>query len=158
MIRSIPIVTILSLSLLGSTNLNAQERKQRSDDAGRPATVEVESRVLFAASQFDIISVLLDEGSFSAVPEEFSRILELGLTGPNERMVTQAAWKIVEHLRNEQQFGVAHQIVDSTLDSTEQSQNRFSLLMMRAKVFQEQKLYKQAITALREAQQLQPPQ
>jgi hypothetical protein len=72
-------------------------------------------------------------------------------------MVTQAAWKIVERLRDEQQFGIAHQIVDSTLKMTEQDQNRFSLLMMRAKVFQEQKLYKQAIAALREAQRLQPP-
>ncbi len=52
---------------------------------------------------------------------------------------------------------VAHRIVGSTLERVEQVENRHTLLMLRAKIFQEQRNIPKALEALEEAKALVAP-
>ena len=49
---------------------------------------------------------------------------------------------------------IAHEIVDYALQAVEVPEGRYSLLMMRGKIFKDQGRYGEAIQALREAQRL----
>lgn len=119
---------------------------------------ETASRLNFAASQHEIIGVLLDQGAYEAVPQEFDKILALGLAGEQEGLVAEAAWQTADRLREARQYAIAHSIVDRSLELAELPGNQFRLLMMRAKIFKDQKLLQQAIETFREAQRLQSPQ
>lgn len=150
----------MALCLAGAPAAWSQVRPEaatRSEIAEpRGVSDDVAAKLREAASQHAIIGIYLDEGRFEAVPGEFRRILDLGLSGENEKLVVQAAWQIVEKLREAKRYSLAHQVVDMTLEQSAGVENRFSLLMLRGKIYQDQKLYPQAIEAVREAQQLKP--
>jgi tetratricopeptide (TPR) repeat protein len=124
----------------------------------KDAIDEVTTKLNFAVSQYEIIAVLLDQEAFETVPEEFAKILSLQLSGTQESAVAEAAWQIADRLRQARHYTLAHGIIDQTLESTEDFGNRFKLLMMRGKIFKDQKLFKQAIETLREAQRLPVPE
>jgi tetratricopeptide (TPR) repeat protein len=150
---SFPLAWLLSL-LLMSAGAAQSERDPQAPEPDRAGPESQDFALRVAASQHLLITILLDEGDYDSVPAEFDKILELGLEGPRERLVTQAAWKIVERLREARRFSLAHEMVDKTLDQAAEAENRFSLLMLRAKIFQDQRLLQQAIEAVREAQAL----
>ncbi len=160
--RLLPTVAfVCALSLIGGADLRCQGRRTaetpgRQATQERPAVADVDAKLRQAASEHAIIAIHLDEGKYEAVPEEFRKILDLNLTGDNEKLVAQAAWQIVEKLREARRYNLAHEIVNDTLSQVVDVQNRFSLLMLRGKIFQDQKLYQQAIEAVREAQELRP--
>ncbi|MFQ5741310.1 MAG: hypothetical protein ACE5JX_20115 [Acidobacteriota bacterium] len=129
---------------------------QNSPEARTPTAAENRPALNFAASQHEIILLLLEEGEFDTIPGEFSRILALGLSGEQEKLVTQSAWQIVERLRDLRQFSLGHEIVDEALATIRQPENKFSLLMLKAKIYQDQKLFGLAIQTLRKAQTLNP--
>lgn len=151
------LILLLSLSLAGTSMLAQKPVEQTRGEQVRLESDKLSPKLNFAASQHEIIGILIDQGYFDAIPEEFEKILQLGLTGPEEELVVRSAWQIVDRLRDARQFGLAHQVVDETLKRTRANENRFSLLMMRAKIFQDQKLLKQAVQAYKEAQELQRP-
>lgn len=155
------VALVCALSLAGGSSLFSQDRRavgpsERQLGQERPEVADVSVKLRQAASEHAIITIHLDEGKYEAVPGEFRKILDLNLTGENEKLVAQAAWQIVEKLREARRFNLAHEIVSDTLAQVVDVQNRFSLLMLRGKIFQDQKLYRQAIEAVREAQELQP--
>jgi len=151
---------LLALCLASGPGVWSQDRPQAAgrSELAQPGSgpEEVAAKLREAASQHAIIGIYLDEGRYESVPDEFQRILDLGLSGANEKLVVQAAWQIVEKLREAKRYGVAHQVVDMTLEQALEVENQFSLLMLRGKIFQDQKLYSQAIQAVREAQRLKP--
>ncbi len=152
-------VMVLALSLAAAPGVWSQVRPDTavSRDAARAdASQDTAAKLREAASQHAIIGIYLDEGRYEAVPGEFKRILDLDLSGENEKLVVQAAWQIVEKLREARRYSLAHEVVDMTLARAGDVENRFSLLMLRGKIFQDQKLYRQAIEAVREAQGLKP--
>lgn len=151
------LILLLSFSLAGTSLLAQKPVEQTRGEQVRLESDKLSPKLNFAASQHEIIGILIDQGYFDEIPAEFEKILQLGLKGPEEALVVQSAWQIVDRLREARQFGLAHQIVDETLEQTQAPENRFSLLMMRAKVFQDQKLLKQAVQAYKAAQELQKP-
>ncbi|MDA2933892.1 hypothetical protein MYX82_06065 [Acidobacteria bacterium AH-259-D05] len=114
--------------------------------------LDLESNLRFAASQHEIISILLDEGQYAEILPEFRKILDLDLTGENEKPVVQEAWLIGERLRGVGEYALAHEIVDETLDQLENSESKFYLLMLKGKIFQDDGLTDEALEAYREAQ------
>jgi tetratricopeptide (TPR) repeat protein len=110
--------------------------------------------LLFAYSQHEIISLLMADGKYSQVLEEFRKILALEFEGDEEKLLVKSAWQIVEGLRQARQFGIAHAIVEETLEITDQAENQFALLMLKAKVFQDEGRRNEAIQTYRKAQQL----
>ena len=71
-------------------------------------------------------------------------------------MLVQSAWKIVEDLRTVYQYTVAHRIVESTLREVGQLENRHTLLVLRAKIYQEQRNIAKALETLEQAKALGP--
>lgn len=127
---------------------------QRTLPNAEPTTQESpEAKLREAAGHYAVIEIMLDQGRSEAIAEEFQKILDLNLTGPQERQLGQAAWKIVHRLAEQRQFGLAHDLIEMTLERVEQPETRFSLLMLQAKVFQAQRLLPQALESVRRAQQ-----
>jgi tetratricopeptide (TPR) repeat protein len=118
----------------------------------------VEKKLLFAYSQHEIITILLEEQSYAQVLPEFRKILNLQLKDDNEDMVVRSAWQIVEALREAKQYSLAHQITDATLETSQRSENQFSLLMLKAKLLQDEGRRSEALQLYRKAQQLQEGQ
>ena len=114
---------------------NAQEITELAD---------LEGELRFAASQHEIIKILLDEGRYAEVLPEFWRILDLDLTGEDEKPVVQEAWLIGEQMSEVGEYALAHEIVDGTLDELETSESRFYLLMLKGKIFQDEGLTEEA--------------
>ncbi len=121
--------------------------------AQRPSrSAEDLDRLRFAASQDEIITVLLEQGRVDQIVVEFERILQLGLKGEDEELVVKSAWRVVERLRERRHFAVAHQVVDATLEAVESNQNKYSLYMLKGKTYLAQRLYQDAIRAHQMAQ------
>ena len=137
--------TLLLFTLLWSVTVvtNAQEVGESTD---------LGAQLRFAASQHEIISILLDDGRYDEVLPEFWKILDLELTGENEKPVVQEAWLIGEQLREVGEYALAHQVVGDSLDELETSESRFYLLMLQGKIFQDEGLTEEALEAYREAQ------
>jgi tetratricopeptide (TPR) repeat protein len=132
-------------TLLWSLTLvvNAQEVVESAD---------LETQLRFAASQHEIIKILLDEDRYADVLPEFWKILDLELTGDDEKPVVQEAWLIGERMRETGQYDLAHELVDGALDELEASESQFHLLMLKGKIFQDEGLTEEALAAYREAQ------
>jgi tetratricopeptide (TPR) repeat protein len=113
-----------------------------------------ETKLRFAASQHEIISILLHEERYESVLEEFQKILDLSFVGENEALVVEEAWLIAEYLREAGQFEVAHQVVDRTLSEVGSVQNRFLLMMLKGKVLREEGRLSEALDVYRQAQEL----
>ena len=68
--------------------------------------------------------------------------------------MVEAAWSIVEELRDSGQYSIAEQIVEANLAQVEDRENKFNLLMLQGKIFQDQGRLEEAIEAYHKAQQL----
>jgi tetratricopeptide (TPR) repeat protein len=132
-----------------------RERVFDSSDQDPNRSIEYMDKLRYAASQHEIISILIEEGEYNQVITEFAKILELGLSGSDERLVVKEALIVASRLIESQQYSVAHEVVDEALEITQQRENRFSLIMMKGKVFKEEGKLKQALNAYRRAQKIQ---
>lgn len=138
----------LFMTLFLSLSLAAQKATPKNLGQSDP-------KLNFAATQHEIIQILLTEGRYDQVLVEFQKILDLNFTGEGERLVIQEAWQIIERLLQVQQYALAHQIVDATLARTEGKENRFSLLMFKGKILKDEGRLSEALEVYREAQRLQ---
>lgn len=112
------------------------------------------SAIRFAASQHEIISILLEEGDFDLVLPEFEKILALGLKGDKEQLVVQETWLVVSRLIEMSQLELGHSIVDACMEATEMRENQFTLLMLKGKLYKEEGLLDKAVDTFRQAQSL----
>ena len=112
-----------------------------------------ESKLRFAATQHEIISIMLQEKDYAGALSEFRRILGLGLE--QEMLVVQEAWLVVNRLMASRQYSFALQVIDDTLEEIETPKNRFTLLMLKGKVYKEEGRLSEAVRVYREAQKLQ---
>ena len=160
--RWVPAFTLSAL-LLGTGSLAQlkQTQPRRLAQPGRLAKaqpeISLEEKLRVGGSQHEIVTVLIEGGRFREAESAFQEILGLGLSGPQEVLLVQSAWKIVEDLRTVHQYTVAHRIVESTLVEVEQLENRHTLLMLRAKIYQEQRNIPKALETLEQAKALVGP-
>ncbi|MFH1964991.1 MAG: hypothetical protein ABIJ42_05560, partial [Acidobacteriota bacterium] len=138
------VFVILSVSIFGAPPGDLQAADQ----------TEV-SKLQYAASQHEIISILIEEGDWSQAVAEFYKILDLDLGVESEGSLTEEAWQITEQLLEAKQFDFSHEIIDSTLERCKLPNNRFTLLILKGKVFKQEGEIKAALDAFRDAQALQ---
>ncbi|HLV02702.1 MAG TPA: hypothetical protein VKZ59_15640 [Acidobacteriota bacterium] len=120
-----------------------------------PARADLETKLRFAATQHEIISILLQEQQFELVMEEFNKILALQFSGEHEKLVVQEAWIVAQQLLEKDQFAVAHEIIDATIEQVQSSENRFTLLMLKGKILKDEGKLQEALSVYQEARQLQ---
>ena len=113
------------------------------------------TKLRLAAGYHEIIFVLINAERFSEVLPEYRNILALDLRGENEKLVVQEAWLIAQELNKFDQYSLAHEVVDETLVRMQSSESKFSLLMLKGKIFKDQGRLLEAIETFRKAQQLQ---
>lgn len=141
----------ISLLLAGSA-LAAQERPRAplSEDVVEDASVGLLQE---AAAIFAGIEIILAEGRYELTPAEYQRILDLGLEGELEKPVVQAAWQIVEKLRAAHRYSIAHDVLNRALAHTVEPESCFNLNILKAKTYEEQKLFRQAFASVHAADQ-----
>jgi len=121
-----------------------------------PASAQSEiSKLQFAASQHEIISILIEEGDWNQAVAEYYKILDLGLGIEYEGSLVEEAWQITERLLEAGQYDFCHQIIDSTLETCKLPDNRFTLLILKGKAFKQEGKIKAALDVFREAQAIQ---
>ena len=147
-------VVMILLCVVLSLGPLALSQDLRENEQAQEQTTSVESALRTAASQYEIIGVLLAEERYAETVAEFAVIVNLRLEGNQEVLVARAAWDFAVILREAGEYTVAHEFIDQALEVAVGAESRYSLLMMRGKIYKDQKNYSMAIKALREAQQL----
>ncbi len=149
------VIMLLLIALSSGPAILSQDLRNNSEAEQQTAeALPQEADLRIAASQYEIIDVLLAEGRYTEAVDEFAVIVDLELEGEYEILVVQAAWDFAAFLRDEGQFETAHKIINRAFEFAVSAENRFSLLMMRGKTFKAQGRYDLAIQALREARSL----
>ena len=144
----------LSAILLGAGGLAQIREGQVRPQEKIQVQALLQEKLRFAASQHEIVTLLIDDGRFEEAEAGYYELLDLRFSGPQEKLLVQSVWKIVEKLRNAGQHEVAHRIVAGTLRELAQLENRHTLLMLRAKLYQEQGSLSKALETLRQAKAL----
>ncbi|UCF36645.1 MAG: hypothetical protein JSU96_17805 [Acidobacteriota bacterium] len=137
--KRIAIISLLLLLLLSAVAV-----------AQRP--MDEQAKLRFAATQHEIISILIEEGEFDRVLPEFRKIVNLGLQ--DERLVVQEVGVVTNGLMVLDAFSTAHQIIDEFLPLAKERENQFTLLMIKGKVFKQEGRLKDAVKMYRQAQEL----
>ncbi len=114
------------------------------------------AKLQIAASQYEIIGLLMQKHDYSQILGEYRKILNLGLSLENEKPLVQATWVIVDGLRQAGQYSLATQIVNEALAVVTLSESRFFLMMAKGKILKDQGKVQEAMDMFRKAQQFAP--
>ncbi len=112
------------------------------------------AKLAAAATHYEIAQLKLESGEYDAVLAEIQEIVDLDFSGENEGVLTFSVLNLTEELLNADQHGLARQAVDATLKVVDQQENRFMLLMFKAKVFRDDGKIDEALETYRSAQKL----
>lgn len=119
-----------------------------------PAVGPGDAELRFAATQHEIIAILIEEEEFDRVVPEFQKILDLGFSGEQERLVVKEAWVVANGLLAAQRYDLAHQVVDSALNRLQSEESEFQLLMLKGKLYKQQGMVQEAVRTYRQAQRI----
>ena len=112
------------------------------------------SRLHIAASQHEIIAILLNERQYDLVVGEFAKIVELGFTGDQERLLVEETWLVADQLRQAGQYQTGLEVIDLSLHNTSLPESQFALLMLKGKVLKDSGRIEEALSAYRRAQRV----
>jgi tetratricopeptide (TPR) repeat protein len=114
-----------------------------------------DSDLRFAATQHEIISILIREGEYDRVLPEFEKILSLDLSGPKEELLVKEVWLVANSLMTAEQYSVGHQVIDKALRKVSSDESRFTLLMLKGKLYKQEGRLQDAVRVYRQAQNVQ---
>ncbi|MDE2926803.1 MAG: hypothetical protein OXT71_10440 [Acidobacteriota bacterium] len=112
------------------------------------------AKLAAAATHYEIAQLKLESGEYDAVVAEIQEILDLGFGAENEGVLTLSVLNLSEELLNADQHGLARQAVDASLKAVDAQENRFMLLMFKARVFRDEGKTDEALETYRSAQKL----
>ena len=112
------------------------------------------AKLAAAATHYEIAQLKLESGEYDAVVTEIQKILDLGFGAENEGVLTLSVLNLTEELLNADQHGLARQAVDASLKAVDSQENRFMLLMFKARVFRDEGKTDEALETYRSAQKL----
>ena len=112
------------------------------------------AKLAAAATHYEIAQLKLESGEYDAVLAEIQKILDLDFSAENEGVLTLSVLNLTEELLNADQHGLARQAVDTSLKAVDQQENRFMLLMFKARVFRDEGNVDDALETYRSAQKL----
>ena len=114
-----------------------------------------DSDLRFAATQHEIISILIREGEYDRVLPEFEKILSLDLSGPKEELLVKEVWLVANSLMTAEQYSVGQQVIDKALRKVSSDESRFTLLMLKGKLYKQEGRLQDAVRVYRQAQNVQ---
>ncbi len=112
------------------------------------------AKLAAAATHYEIAQLKLEAGEYDAVLAEIQKILDLDFSAENEGVLTLSVLNLTEELLNADQHGLARQAVDASLKAVDQQENRFMLLMFKARVFRDEGKVDDALETYRSAQEM----
>ena len=112
------------------------------------------AKLAAAATHYEIAQLKLESGEYDAVLAEIQKILDLDFGTGNEGVLTYSVLNLSEELLNADQHGLARQAVDASLKAVGQQENRFMLLMFKARVFRDEGKTDAALETYRSAKKL----
>ena len=112
------------------------------------------AKLATAATHYEIAQLKLESGEYEAVAAEIQKILDLDFGAENEGVLTLSVLNLTEELLNADQHGLARQAVDASLKAVDGQENRFMLLMFKARVFRDEGKTDEALETYRSAQKL----
>ncbi len=113
------------------------------------------AKLRIAASQYEIIELLMQKHDYSQILGEYRKILALNVE--DEKLVVQATKLIaVDRLCPAGQYSLATQIINEALSTVRLSDSKFFLMMAKGKVLKDQGKLQEAIEIFRKAQQYAP--
>lgn len=112
------------------------------------------AKLAAAATHYEIAQLKLESGEYDAVVAEIRKILDLNFGTENEGVLTLSVLNLSEELLNADQHGLARKAVDASLKAVDGQENRFMLLMFKARVFRDEGKTDEALETYRTAQKL----
>jgi len=137
---------LLLLPLL-SVLLSLPAQAQPCNEAGK---------LRIAGSQYEIISLLMQQRDYSQILGEYRKILNLDFCAENEKPLVQGTWLIVDTLRRAGQYAVAAQIINEALPKVTLSESKYYLMMAKGKILKDQGRLQEALDIFQKAQQFAP--
>ena len=112
------------------------------------------AKLATAATHYEIAQLKLESGEYDVVVAEIQKILDLDFGAENEGVLTLSVLNLTEELLNADQHGLARNAVDASLKAVDQQENRFMLLMFKARVYRDEGETDAALETYRQAQKL----
>lgn len=137
---------LLLLSILTAT-LSLSAIAQPCNEVGK---------LRIAASQLEIISVLVQKQDYSQILGEYRKILNLDFCPENEKPLVQGTWIIADGLRRAGQLSLAAQLINEALPKVKLAESKYYLMMAKAKILRDQGKLDEAVEVFRKAQEFAP--
>ena len=112
------------------------------------------AKLVTAATHYEIVQLNLESGEYETVVSEIQKILNLDFSVENEGVLTLSVLNLTEELLNADQYDLALQAVDASLNTVDLQENRFMLLMFKARVYRDEGKTDEALETYRDAQKL----
>lgn len=152
-LSSILLSGAFALSLAAQTpSERAESPRAQEEGAGLAAHPSLQA----AYSHHELILIYLDQHDYDEVMPEYEKLLGLNLEGPLERKLVEGTWVLIGVLRQQGQYELAHEMIDAALGRIRIDDNRFDMLILKAKTFKDEGRIEEAIDTHRRAQQLRP--
>jgi hypothetical protein len=121
---------------------------------GEKISPEIRKKIEFAATQHDLILLLIQTKDFSSVESEWKMVLDLKLGAEYENLVAQSLRIITEKLLEAKQFPLALQLLDASLSMAPFSNgNKADIYRHKAALYKETGDLDSAIKAMKQSQE-----
>ena len=107
-----------------------------------------------AEAQHEIVMLLIEKGEFSKVPEAAAEIFALKFPPDQEHLLLKEVEILVDALLQQQQIGVAHQVVDAALQCVSTSKAKAQLHRERGYLFKNEGKTEDAMKSFEESKAL----
>ena len=144
--------TLLIILFLAVTSLSphiwAAEQSNAVCEASSPETYKLLS---IAEAKLDIVKALIAQGKFERVPAEMKVIFQLNLPDKCEGAVKDAAIISAKLLVDQNQFEIAHRVMDDAFLRMKLNANKAAVLMLTAGIYRLEGKLDKAIAAWEQA-------
>ena len=150
---------LLLLVMLAAPSLPTAARSQTSQQSGAAVAELTEQQIdqleLTAYTQLEIVKELIKQERFDLVLPEMRKILALSLPDAEEDKIAESAGIVAILLVDKKQTGLAHNILDEAYARMNRNADRANILIIKAKVYQEQGNVDMALKTMQQALALQ---
>ncbi len=125
----------LALSSLAALPVAYSQSTPQSPPAGDLSLQELDKMLAIAAAKLDIVKLLIAQGKFDRVLPEMKAIFQINLPDKYDEQITDAALQAAKLLVDENQFEIAHKVLDEGFLRVKANADKARLLQFQAGIF-----------------------